>query len=121
MKKLSIVALVLSATMPLAAFAQGTDAFDILWQFQSFVNLLVPFVISVGVLYFIWGVVQYTLGKSDDAKKEGRERMIWGIVGLFVIVSIWGLVNLIGNTFDIDQGGQPINGLPCVPQANQNC
>lgn len=119
MKKISIMALVLGSVMPFVASAQ--NAFSIVDTIQSFVNILVPLAISVGVLYFIWGVIQYTTGKSDDAKKEGRDRMIYGIIGLFVIVSIWGLVNIISNTFGVRQGGGPRDGIPCVPQAGQPC
>lgn len=108
MKKLGILLAVL--VLPIFVYAQTADS--ILVTVEDILNALIPIIITLGVIYFMWGVIQYTTGKSDDAKKEGRDRMIFGIIGLFVIVSIWGLVNLVSTTFDIEQGG--INDLPYV-------
>ena len=40
--------------------------------------------------------------------------MIYGVIALFVMVSVWGLVGLIGNTFGIQQGGGAI--IPSIPR-----
>ncbi|HEY4714974.1 MAG TPA: hypothetical protein VIH31_00500 [Candidatus Paceibacterota bacterium] len=63
---------------------------------------LVPLLITVAIVLFIIGVIRYVLNANDSTKREeGRNFMIWGIVGLFAIVSIWGLVKLLTNTFGI--------------------
>lgn len=94
---------------PALAFAQiipqSPGLSGILNTVKSFMSAIIPVLITLGIIYFIWGVLEYVLGKSDDAKKEGRNRMIWGIVGLFAIVSVWGLVALLNSTFGIQQGG----------------
>lgn len=94
---------------PMLAFAQiipQSPGFSgILNTVKSFMNAIIPVLITLGIIYFILGVIQYMSGKSDDAKKEGRDKMIWGIIGLFAIVSIWGLVALLNSTFGIQQGG----------------
>ncbi len=68
---------------------------------------LLPLLIGLGVLYFIWGVVQYFIGDSEEAKKTGKDRIIYGIIGLAIIVSIWGLVNVVVKTFGLDSGAAP--------------
>ncbi len=107
MKK--FISSVVAFTMPVLAFAQfqpqTTDASSILTTIATFMKAIIPVLITLGIIYFIWGVLSYVLGKSDDAKKEGRDRMIYGIIGLFVIISIWGLVNILNSTFGIQQGG----------------
>jgi len=50
---------------------------------------------------------------NEDAKKDGQRLMIWGLVGLFVMVSVWGLVRFIGNALNIGQGDTVI--VPDVP------
>lgn len=97
---------------PVAALAQvnfqsSPTALNIVGRIQTIFNYIIPLLITLGVIYFIWGVISYVLSKSEEAKKEGRDRMIYGIIGLFVIISIWGLVGLLANTFGINQqGGQ---------------
>jgi hypothetical protein len=60
---------------------------------------------------FIWGVVQYVINSDEEAKKaKGKEFMIWGIIGLTVMVSVWGLVNVLGSTFN--------NIRSVIPQVN---
>jgi len=49
-----------------------------------------------------WGVVQYVISNDEEAKKTGRNRMIYGIIGLAVIIGMWGLVNILKNTFGLD-------------------
>lgn len=74
----------------------------ILWLLNS----IIPILIALGVVYFIWGVVQYFIGGGEEAKKKGRDRIIYGIIGLAVIVSLAGLINIVVSTFHL--GGQGI-------------
>ena len=67
--------------------------------FQS----VVPLLISIAIVVFIWGVIQYVINTDDVSKRaEGRNFMIYGIIGLFVIVSIWGLIKILTGTFGIN-------------------
>ena len=65
---------------------------------------VIPVLVALGVVYFIWGVVQYFIGDSEEAKKKGRDRIIFGLIGLVVIVSIWGLVAILADSFGIGPG-----------------
>lgn len=61
---------------------------------------IIPLLITLAIVYFIYGVVKYIMNANEAAEREeGRKFMIWGIVALFVIVSIWGLVKLLAGTF----------------------
>lgn len=63
---------------------------------------VLPLLVTLAVVIFIIGVIKYIV-KSNEQKdrEEGRKFMIYGIVALFVIVSIWGLVGIIQGTFGL--------------------
>ena len=76
-------------------------------------NLLIPIVFALALLYFFWGLATYILSSGDPEKKEeGRNKMVWGIVALFVMASIWGLVNFLQDALDIDEGSAPTIEIP---------
>ncbi len=69
------------------------------------VKNLVPVIFGAALVLFIWGVVQYILNSQEEAKREkGKQFMIWGIISITVMISIWGLVNILNKSFNIDKG-----------------
>ena len=63
---------------------------------QGVVGSLIPITIALALLVFFWGVARFILNAADSAEHEnGRRLMIWGIIALFVIVTLWGLVGLL--------------------------
>lgn len=95
--------------LPLVALAQDTNLGTIRALTQSvgdIVNLLIPIAFALAVLFFFWGLATYILG-AEDNKEVAKKRMIWGVVAIFVMASIWGLVNFIAGTFGVDNGDQP--------------
>jgi hypothetical protein len=57
---------------------------------------IVPVLIMVAVALFIWGLVLFIFSSGDEKKlDEGKQRMMWGVIALFFIVTIWGLVALL--------------------------
>src|SRR3989344_1465700 len=86
-----ILAVLLSAFMPLVAFAQVTIE-TLIVSFAELINLLVPVLITAALVVFIWGAVRYIGAKSDENKiKEGRNFLIFGVLGIAVMVSVRGL------------------------------
>ena len=69
--------------------------------FLGLIRASIPILISISVIVFVWGVFRYVLAEGED-KKKGRDVMMYGIIGLFVMVSVWGLVALVYNTFGLD-------------------
>ena len=86
----------------------------IVCKIGDILNLVVPVLIVLAVIYFVWGVVSYVIGTDEETKKSAREKMIYGIIGLTVIVGVWGLVNILISTFGISGAAQNIN-LPTTP------
>ncbi len=64
---------------------------------------IIPLIFALALAMFVWGVVQFVINNDEEAKKEkGKQFMIWGIVALTVMISVWGLVNILGTTFGIE-------------------
>jgi len=88
----------------------------VLGKIGDILNVLIPLLVTLGVVYFIWGVIKYVTAKDEDGQKEGRTTIISGIIGLFVIVAVWGLVGILQNTLDIN-GNNSLkeSDIPCIP------
>ncbi len=113
MKKISIKlvsVLSLAAFIPFIAQAQGSSCgkgglYDILCTIHSLLSAVVPVLVALGVVYFVWGVISYVIADSDEAKTKGRDMMVFGIIGLAVIISVWGLVYILTETFGTEAPG----------------
>jgi len=66
------------------------------------ISSLVPILIALAVAWFIWNVIRYTIAADESKKSEAKSQMIWGIIALAVIVSMWGLVAWLQNLFGIE-------------------
>jgi len=65
-------------------------------QIGTLVETLVPIVIAIGLLLFLWGLVTYIAASGDEAaKEEGKRKMVWGVIALFVMVAVWGIVQIL--------------------------
>ncbi|MBI4692243.1 MAG: hypothetical protein HY773_02270 [Candidatus Terrybacteria bacterium] len=93
--------------------ALGADAIGVIGTIKGVLNAVVPLLIGVAVVVFLYGVIKYiTSGGDPEKRTEARNVMIYGIIGLFVMVAVWGLVNVLISTFGL--GGGPVQG-PSLP------
>ena len=81
----------------------------------SIINIIntvfVPVLFAVAFLTFLWGVYKYfILGADNDTERAtGRDFVFWGIIGFAVILSVWGLVNVVMTTLNFTTGGKVPN------------
>jgi len=81
------------------SFGGATTIQSIILIAKNIVGSLVPLFVTLALVYFIWGLAEYILESGEANKKEeGRTRMVWGTLALFVVISVWGLVNIIKDT-----------------------
>jgi hypothetical protein len=100
----------------------AADAFSILTVVNQILATLIPILITLAVVYFIWGVIQYTVSTDEEAKKKARSKIVMGLIGLFVIIAFWGIIRLITNTFGVGPVQLQRNEIPCIPGPGQfNC
>ncbi len=121
-KKLSILSGIVLGSMPLMALAQNATGCasvtlgtiqSIICKIGNILDTVIPILVVLGVVYFVWGVVQFVISTDEEAKAKGRSHMIYGIIGLVVIVAMWGLVGIVTKTFDLN--GSANVTIPTVP------
>jgi len=74
----------------------------------SFMNLLVGVLVPLALAIFFVGLVRYiSRGADSTAHKEARESIIWSLIALFVLVSVWGILQLMVSAFFPNGYNQP--------------
>jgi len=62
-------------------------------------NILEPLItllFALGVAYFLYGVMKFVLNQDNEtAQEEGKQHMLWGIVGIAIMVSAWGILHFV--------------------------
>jgi hypothetical protein len=67
-------------------------------QIRTTLNNVIALLFVVVTVYFAWGVIQYVRSGGDEKMLEqGKKHMIWGIVGMAIMASSWGIVAIIAN------------------------
>jgi hypothetical protein len=72
-------------------------------------NTIIYLIISAAVVYIVWGA--FTMIRSEEKREEGKKVILYGVIGLFVMVSIWGFVNILVNTFGTNVDTLPLPKL----------
>ena len=80
-----------------------TSAFDTLLN-KIVAQILSPIIyllIALALIYFLWGVFIFIKNADSPEKRtEGYDNMMWGIIGLFIIISVNGIISLITSTLN---------------------
>ncbi len=117
MKKIiALIAFAIPAIASAQALSEITNVNNLSNRLLGIGNVFTYILVAVAVIYIIWNVVQYFIKPSEGDRKDAGMNILWGIVGLFIIVSIWGLVNIFTNTFKTAPTNQPIPNLGNNPQ-----
>lgn len=99
MKKNIISNLVLGLSiLPSFVLAAGVgDVTGIIELVRNIFSMILPLIMTLAVIYFLWSLVNYML-KAGTEQAEARQQMMWGVIILFVMVSVWGLVGILDKT-----------------------
>lgn len=93
--------IVAAFALPLVSFAAVNNLSDVgAFIINIINNILVPVIFAIAFIVFVWGAFNtFILGaNSEDTKEKGKNLMLWGLIGFFVMVSVWGLVNILTGT-----------------------
>ncbi len=105
--------------LPFLALAQNTAVNSVNDAGNTIIGLInnvaVPLVFALAFIVFIWGIFQYFIqGGHDEEKREaGKQLMLWGLIGFFVMVSVWGLVHILVGTFGFNNAR--VDQYPTAP------
>jgi uncharacterized membrane protein YidH (DUF202 family) len=117
-KKIAALSTALLA-LPLVSFAQFDPeggAFGALLNniliFSN--NVLIPFIIGIGFLVFVFGMFQFFIagGANDEKKEQGKSLMIYATLGFVLIIVFWGIINLLTSSTGL--AGGTVNNIPTV-------
>ncbi|MEK7613184.1 MAG: hypothetical protein AAB449_03505 [Patescibacteria group bacterium] len=66
-------------------------------------NPLAALLFGVALIVFIWGLVEFLWGLSTDTegKEDGKRHMLWGIIGMFVMIAAGTIIKIIANTITV--------------------
>ncbi len=116
-------------TLPVLTFAQATSTPDselnldtltaVVNEILKFIDsTLVPVIFALAFIVFIWGVFLYFVagGADEEKRKQGRNFVFWAIIGFVIMISLWGIVNLLVNSL-----GFGAQNKPCLPTFEGPC
>ena len=84
-------------------------------NFLEILNVyVIPILVTFAIIFFIISLFKYIRGDSE-AKKEARGGLLWGVIIIAVIVSVWGLVAVLQNFFGVGNYSTPPS-IPLVPR-----
>ena len=89
-----------AALLALPAFASAATLLNTLALANTFLNALIGLFITLAIVVFFWGLIQYLVNAGEE-KAKGLSIMFYGVVCIFVMVSIWGIIRLLQSTFQV--------------------
>lgn len=109
--------LILMGVVPALAAAQMREDprtfSSIVFSFVDIINMLLPLLVGLALLVFFKGLAQF-IWNAGDAKshEEGKKLIIWGLIALFIMVSVWGILSFAYRDFGF---GNDL-GIPMLPE-----
>ncbi len=85
----------------------------------SFIDsIVVPIVFALAFVVFIVGIYRYFIlgGSNEEKRKEGQQLLLWGLIGFVIMLSVWGLINVINGTLGLSSAVRP--QYPVFNQSN---
>lgn len=99
--------------LPLMALAQAgnvTDVFNNVFEFINYV--VIPFIFALAFVWFLWNVFTYFFFNAKPGNDVLRDQILFSVIGLFIMLSIWGVVALVQNSLLGDDGASSPPTLP---------
>ena len=95
------------ALLPYVVLAQDLNA--VVNKLTTQLNSIPGLLVGLAIILFLWGVLKYIMAGSEGDVKEAVQMILWGLVAIFVMLSVWGLVNVLSGTIGIGTGGGKIS------------
>lgn len=82
------------------------------------INPLILFLFALAIVYFLYGVFEFIANQENEEKKtSGKSHMLWGIVGITIMLGVWTILGIIVNTMGISGQVNPKEGTVTLPPA----
>ena len=69
---------------------------------EFIINPLIVLLFAVATVVFLWGVSQFLFESAMKGEQEdGKRHMLWGVIGMAIMISVYGILSLLDNTFQL--------------------
>lgn len=100
--------------LPKLAHAELGNLGTLTERLTDIVQSLIPITFGFALVVFFWGLARYMYNSgSEESKAQGRRIMIGGVIALFIMTSIWGIVTFIATDIGLDQSDKSM-GVPNI-------
>ena len=69
---------------------------------QNILNPFIAFLFVLATVLFVFGLIRYYLMGGEKDRETAKKHMMWGLAGMFIMISVFGIMRLITTTFGID-------------------
>ncbi|MEI6580633.1 MAG: hypothetical protein WCO07_00475 [bacterium] len=70
---------------------------------RQIINPLILLLFALALVYFLYGVFEFIANQSsEESKTDGKKHMIWGIIGITIMMGVFSIMNIIINTLNIE-------------------
>ena len=116
--KLHIITLV-SLFLPVVVLAN--DINETVGKLADLIKALIPIAFSAALLFFFYGLAIFILKAGGEDQAKGKSIMLWGVVALFIMSSIYGIIQFLGTSIGVDtnNSGQGFNVPTVKGQSNK--
>jgi NhaP-type Na+/H+ or K+/H+ antiporter len=106
MRTIHSLVLMMLAAMPTSAWAAPGSFRDVAELILQFFSRAMIILISAAVVGLAFGVIMYFAGYDDPKRREMiRPYLVWAVIGIAVLVGVWGLVSILTlGIFGLDPG-----------------
>ena len=109
-----------NAVLAQSSFNQGSDnlAFAVgsvgkgAETFGTLVSLGTTIAVSLAFLFFFWNLAKFIRAADPESKEAAQGKMVWSLVAIIVIVSLWGIIAFVRGVLGIDAGLDEVNDVP---------
>ena len=83
---------------------------------REIINPLISFLFALALVYFLYGVFEFIAnGGNDEKKTAGKSHMLWGVIGITIMMGVWAILGIILNTFGLEGQIKPEQGTVTLP------
>lgn len=84
-------------------YGLAQSIYDLLQKSENIIRTIIGILFPLATAIFLWGVIEYMRAAGDEKKiKDARQKITYGIIGLFLMVAVWGIVHVILVTFGLN-------------------
>ena len=83
-------------------YGLAQSIYTLLATADRIIRIIIGMLFPLATVFFLWGIIEYMRAAGDEKKiKDARQKITYGIIGLFMMVAIWGIVKAVVATFGL--------------------